>query len=244
MARPGKKLSMSEKMTSVACDHCGTAFLRVAKEVARCLKRNRNMYCSGGCQSEARIVPKERLAVCIRCGVDFTSKKTRGKWSGHCSRSCASAGSVTDLRRDKARLTGALNSKNLLSVSETMKLREAWKYGAIQNALACTTHEFEYPYAGYVFDLALFDFSLFVEFDPPPHRIDGNQIAADATKDRLAREGGFDVLRIPVEPNAAIPVSVLEIIKLRTSTVDGNICGPGSRIPAPPPTPGTEMLRG
>lgn len=232
------------KTTVVLCSNCGDEFDRYVKEVNRCTRLGRNMYCSQSCQSKAHTVVKFRDEKCIRCDTEFTSNNYKGKWSIYCSRSCASLSSVTEYRREQARQTGLKNKANLLTVSETMKLREAWKYSEIASELSDQPHEFEYPLDNYIFDLVLFSPRLMVEFDAPNHSLDINQIAIDRDKDLVARCNGFEILRIPVEAAKVIPKSVIFNIKLRTSTIDGNIFGPDSRISAPPPIPETAMLWG
>ncbi len=131
---------------------------------------------------------------CPTCGVTFETS-THNKAKRHCSRSCASKGSMTEGRRAAQRAAGLEHAKNLIaSTAETLKLREAWKYAPLKEALRGRPHEFEYPLEGYVFDLALFDVKILVEFDGPYHSWTEQRVV-DADKERVANEHGFKVER-------------------------------------------------
>jgi very-short-patch-repair endonuclease len=96
-----------------------------------------------------------------------------------------------------------MNSDNLLTSAEALKLRERWKYVALEAALQGRVYEFEYQLGEYVFDLALLDARVLVEFDGPYHAY-GNQPRVDAAKEQAAEEAGFIVVRRVVQPTTVI----------------------------------------
>ncbi len=122
----------------------------------------------------------------------------------YCSRSCASAGSVTDARRNAVRFG---NIANLNSPAKMLKKRESWKYTQLESALSGVPHEFEYDFGGYVYDLFLPEFDILVEFDDKYHC--GKQKITDHIKDVVAKLFGYSVVRVRVESASVIPASVL-----------------------------------
>lgn len=170
------------------------------------------MFCKSSCQSEAHTLPSKRDARCVKCGVSFVSNKCKGKWSEYCSRSCASAANVTDLRRSEARRTGRETS-NLIPISETMKRREKWKYEDVALRLKETPHEFEFLLEGFVFDLCLSKDKMLIEFDGNYHRDDYAQAEVDRQKDFVAMRNGFTIVRIPVDAGVVIPAESLSLIE-------------------------------
>jgi hypothetical protein len=90
-----------------------------------------------------------------------------------------------------------------------LKTREAWKYVLLKEVLESegVLHEFEFllPGTRRVYDLALLADKTLVEFDGPK----GHGYEDDRVKDRLAREAGWGVLRIPVPANTVIDPGVL-----------------------------------
>jgi len=106
-------------------------------------------------------------------------------------------------------LAGKQHIDNLLSASAVLKRREWWKYAKIDKALEWRIHEFEYPLGGYVFDLALLDVNVLVEFDGPDHKLI-YQKKIDREKESVARSLGFSVVRRDVKPMAIIPISAIK----------------------------------
>ena len=104
---------------------------------------------------------------------------------------------MSEDRRAAQRDGGIANAHQLLRPDDVLRLREGWKYEALRGALAGRQHVFEYPVADRVFDLALLDTRVLVEFDGPYHRF---ITADDAAKDALAAANGFKVVRRHVEP--------------------------------------------
>jgi len=142
------------------------------------------------------------------CGNQFIPK-----WFGHtkpvpvfCSRECASAGSVTELRRDTAKAIGISSGFGGITRAG-MLAREQWKYVLVGNRLneLRVRHEFEYqlPDTERFFDLALVDSRVFVEFDGPYHA-NVSQREDDEEKDKIAAAAGWKVVRIQVKQASVI----------------------------------------
>lgn len=182
---------------AVSCWRCGVTVQKDAGEVNRSRRLGRNLFCSRSCSALSANESKRSVEFempCPVCGVVFTTT-THNKAKRHCSRACASRGSMTDHRRAAQREAGLRHAKNLSRAqSVALKAREAWKYAALKKALGSRRHEFEFKLGRFVFDLALFDERVLVEFDGPYHQ-SAEQQEIDAKKDRLARRHGFRVER-------------------------------------------------
>ena len=101
-----------------------------------------------------------------------------------------------------------------MSPEQTLKLREAWKYENIRNVLNSLniSHEFEYRLkGGYIYDLALFDKKVFVEFDARYHDQEKQQ-SIDDEKDKFAQCYGWSVVRIKTPTNCVIDAASVENI--------------------------------
>lgn len=72
-------------------------------------------------------------------------------------------------------------------------------------------YEFEKRIDKFVFDLALEDQRVLIEFDGPEHRTPKGT-ERDAVRDRSAELLGWKVLRIPVKTGQIIPASMLEAV--------------------------------
>ena len=121
----------------------------------------------------------------------------------YCSSSCASAGSVTEYRRYKDRQMGLASAEdNLISPEEALKKREAWKYIDVKKSLEDLNENFEFEYRmeDYIYDLALIDKKLIIEFDGPDHN-GPSKSEKDFTKDRVVNKNGWKVKRIVVDSN-------------------------------------------
>jgi very-short-patch-repair endonuclease len=194
----------------VVCFLCNKPVEKLVTEVNRNIRLGRQMFCSLSCVAKQRnssIKSKEFILNCLCCGKQFKTS-TKKKSAKHCSRSCASKNSVTDKRRETARRLG-VESNNLISVDEALKKREAWKYAALKDVLVDRAYEFEYPLGGYVYDLALFDDKILIEFDGPNHA-DVAQKQIDDKKDSVAISHGFFVVRRSVAKVAVISPEILE----------------------------------
>lgn len=124
--------------------------------------------------------------------------------------SCASKGSVTDKRRNCARKISLKSKKNLISVSQTLKRREAWKYVKLKKLLTFLEepYEFEKEIGKYVFDLALIERKILIEFDGDDHSTPF-QKKKDRIRDKFAKKKGWKVKRVSVKANLIIPVEIL-----------------------------------
>lgn len=103
-----------------------------------------------------------------------------------------------------------MQTDNLLTAAETLKRREGWKYAALREMLTAAQREFEFEFelGDRVFDLALLDTRVLVEFDGPYHAGD-TQLADDADKEQAARAAGFIVIHRQVLPAVVIDPQTL-----------------------------------
>lgn len=196
-----------QRRTQVAieCWRCGVTVHKDLSEVNRSTRLGRNLFCSRSCSAESANEAKRSVEFempCPVCGVVFTTT-THNKAKRYCSRSCASKGSMTESRRAAQRASGLQHAKNLQSQAATLKQREAWKYTALKEALRGRRHEFEFKLGRFIFDLALLDEKVLVEFDGPYHQ-SVEQRALDARKDRVAKRHGFRLERRRVQRSVVI----------------------------------------
>jgi very-short-patch-repair endonuclease len=114
-------------------------------------------------------------------------------------------------RREAQRQGGLLRRDNLISPAETLKRREAWKYVLMEKILneAGIKHEFEYEMGPFVFDLAILDKKILVEFDGKSHQTRA-QRELDIQKDKMANKKGFIVVRRETPEMAVVDPIVLE----------------------------------
>lgn len=178
----------------VECGSCGAQVEKLLGEVNRAQKLGRRLFCSLQCTARVANAPKkaqEIVSVCL-CGTRFVTT-TKAKAAKHCSRACASRFSMNEKRREAQRVGGTAQSANLISPAEALKRREAWKYSILRETLRERPHEFEFELGGCVFDLALHDTKVLVEFDGPYHT--GEQLQTDVRKDKVATVLGYVVVR-------------------------------------------------
>jgi len=199
--------------TKIKCAQCGGEGEKEIGEVRRSHRLGRKLYCSRTCAAEASNASRRSKEIpleCPVCGTPFVSS-TRRRAKKHCSRACASKGSVNEVRRAAGRYAGKLNQANLLTPAEVLKRREAWKYAALREVLdaAGRKYEFEFPCAGYVFDLALLDVKVLVEFDGQYHG-GQKQRKVDAKKTAAAEKKGYTVVRRVVESTTVVHPRVLD----------------------------------
>ena len=201
-----------EKTVRLVCATCGKEFDKPAGEYRRRVREGHTkFFCSISCgaissnkERKAKIIEK----ICPVCGKTFTTKNNSNE-ATFCSRSCASKGSMTQKRKRAASLAGKAHVENLLSVSSVLKRREGWKYAEIDRVLSLRPHEFEYAIEGkYIFDLALFDVNILVEFDGPHHHRQPQE-NIDLEKDAFAESHGFKVVHRDVEPASVTPLSAI-----------------------------------
>lgn len=190
------------KTAEITCAGCGLRCLKTLGEVTRSNKLKRRLFCSLSCAAITRNAAKRRKAIeatCPTCKKTFATT-TLKKAAGHCSRSCASAGSVNEARRKAARASGLANSV-YLRPADALRSREWWKYERVAAFLNGRDHQFEFELDDYVFDLALLDSMTLVEFDGPEHNT-ASQRAADEKKAKHAESLGWQVVRRPVARGA------------------------------------------
>ena len=191
----------------IKCLECGKTVLRYAGEVNRSISLGRKFFCSQFCAAtfgNRSRKAKEIKISCPTCKKDFVTS-TKKKAAKFCSRSCASSGSMTEFRRDAQRRAGFAKKSNLISIAESLKLREGWKYLALRDKLQKSGRQFEFEFnlRGYVFDLALFDAKILVEFDGPNH-LNEFQKEIDEKKRKAGESSGFSVVHRTVLPAIVI----------------------------------------
>ena len=191
-------------IVKIPCEVCGSMIQRELKEVNRSIRLGRRFFCGLSCSAVASNQSKKSTEIILTCpcGQKFKSS-THSKASRHCSRRCASLYSMSEDRRQSQRRGGEVSKGNLISTQEVLKHRESWKYVGLEKILEGRDYEFEYQIDKYVFDLALLDKKILVEFDSPYHR-DSKQKIVDATKDQIAKDFGFILIRRPVQQSMII----------------------------------------
>lgn len=222
MLPSGRRCSVGQTTVVVECYWCKAAVEKVAAEVRRQQnKGNFRFFCSRSCSAAFRNAkrPDRRKPVtktCPQCG-DCFETMSGAKSATFCSRACASAGSVTAARIS----AGKRNAKNLEvgrtveAIADKLWSREQWKYEKLQELLDFLgeAYDFEHPLAGtsHIFDLALPDRKLLVEFDSKYH--DSNfQRRRDKKKEAAATSHGWKIRRIRTPVNEVIDPSVLHPI--------------------------------
>jgi len=122
---------------------------------------------------------------------------------------------VTEKRRAKAKIIGRQNlPTSVEDIARTLRKREAWKYAEIKKLLDWKgiVYEFEWVIGPYIFDLALVNKDILIEFDGPYHS--GKQLEADEEKKKYAEKRGWKVVRIEVIPNQVIvPSTLYDLLK-------------------------------
>jgi len=179
---------------ALQCAHCNKKIEVLAAEHKRQVSLGRKrFFCSKSCaailgnnlRDDLRCIVEK---ICPQCREKFETM-TGAKSSTFCSRECASAGSVTEKRRDVARATGFANYKNIgtaKSISDGLRTREAWKYKELESYLKSRGEpykfEFVLPDTRHIFDLALPRLTVLIEFDGRYHRLE-KQANRDSKKD-------------------------------------------------------------
>ncbi len=200
---------------TINCAWCGAPKDIQRGEHRRQQRKGRvDFFCSLSCSAKRGNVTRQNCEVtktCPHCGDEFKSTSSV-KAATFCSRSCASAGSVTEKRRSRAQEVGPENLRpGIETNAKVLRAREGWKYVKVAACLLKegVTHQFEYPIEGVgIFDLALLDLKTLVEFDGPHHQ-EKAHAAADKEKDRKAEHKGWTVARVSTDIGV-IPVSAIE----------------------------------
>ena len=204
-------------MIKLRCAWCGKMFDKLLNEYNRQVRNGRSnneFFCSLSCGScytnRQRGNFRELVAkTCPHCGREFTTRTD----AIFCGRSCASAGSVTQYRHEQAQKTAMRNVKYILgieSIAKSLRAREAWKYEELRRRLESSgiEYEFEHVIGRYIYDLALFDSKLLIEFDGPNHQ-EAYQIVEDVRRTEVAIANGWELSRIEVESQAIIAPDLL-----------------------------------
>jgi len=200
----------------IICHYCDEPAYKPKGEISRQIRKGADkFFCSLSCSASYRnsIRPNrvvEIHAVCPHCKKEFDTVSGKNRKT-FCTPSCASRGSITENRLEgNARGGRATCGTNLISVEETLKKREAWKYVRLKDFLEFQkeAYEFEYriPTLDFVHDLALINRKIVVEFDGDEHE---SMKAEDSYRDGILRSSGWSVFRIPTKSNAVIPPEVL-----------------------------------
>lgn len=185
------------------CAWCNNKFILSNGEYHRQIKNGRQyFFCSLSCVAKKRNLSKKLPIIekiCPVCKNKFFAS-TKKKGATFCSRSCASSGSITKYRRVKASEMGKKNNKYVCNnkvLSKGLRSRESWKYSLIKNFLDKSNirYQFEFPCGSGIFDLALLDLKLFVEFDGIYH-CSKIQQEIDEKKTMEAKNFGWNVIRI------------------------------------------------
>ena len=214
-------LSEIMKTVQVQCAYCFATVVKAQKEATRSVKRGRKFFCNNSCSAFYFNAQhghgfSDKEGNCGFCEKTFISKRVHGKYITFCSRSCASAGSVNDSRREAARKVALGSdgnfSKNWGNIAGLMKKRETWRYVDLEEALGAELHEFECEFGGFLYDLFLPHRRVVVEFDGTYHT-GPKQKRIDHIKDLVAKLFGYNVIRIKTEGNGVIPSSVLQSIE-------------------------------
>lgn len=204
------------------CSTCGKAFMKRKGDYNKQLRLGQtNFFCSYSCSvrygNSLRTDLKHELhKVCPVCDAEFTTMSGKGEAS-FCSRSCASKGSVTDYRRAKAREMGLKNCDygigSIESIAAAMRNREAPNYIKLADYLqkSKVAYTFEYPLGSFIFDLALPDKKLLIEFDGVYHESSAIK-AKDKLKSNFAVGQGWTVCRVPVEPGIISAATISKFI--------------------------------
>jgi len=206
----------------IKCFWCNKNILILEKEYNYQKKKGRKyFFCSRSCSSKygnnIREDRTERIEnKCLQCQTIFTTV-TGSRERKYCSRFCASAGSVTDHRREKAKMVGSKNIKKegIKTVAASLRKREFWKYKRISYFLNFINepHEFEYPLGKYIYDLALVKKKILIEFDGKEHRINSAK-NNDNAKNLFAHKKQWVIFRIPTSrPGIISPEILYPILK-------------------------------
>lgn len=206
----------------LSCGWCGQEFELRNAEYNRQRRQGRSVFfCSISCAAYCNESRKPHrhvpvVKVCPTCGREFDAL-TGPRSPRFCSRSCASKGSVTECRRRKAREVARLNSAFRLpgARAKAQRAREAWKYVDLRGYLESTGQQFtfEYPLPGtsYIYDLALPDSGILVEFDSR-HHASSTQRENDHKKDLAAALVGWQLVRVATPINQVIAASALRAV--------------------------------
>lgn len=206
------------RFTTLICLECSKEFQKETKEVKRRVKAGKTeFFCSISCSTSYRmrvtgVTYPSVDSTCPTCGRGFTTTLAP-KAPRHCSQSCANTNRTREATPGR-RAGGLAHVDNLLGVhvqAAGLRSREGWKYQGMASVLTQlgVSHTFEFPLDPYIYDLALHDAKILVEFDGPDHTYSTEVQALDVLKTEHALQQGWRLERITVEPAAYIPPSKL-----------------------------------
>lgn len=200
---------------TIICTNCGNSHIIDLSEYNYQVNRGRkNFFCSMKCAAAYNNTRNKKPAIqkaCEWCGQPFECKTPYTK--RFCSRSCASAGSITPKRLEGNRIGGAHSTQghSIYSIQKLLKQREAWKYEEIGKLLDTLgiSHEFEYVVGDkYIFDLLIPEWNVLIEFDSNYHNAP-SQLESDIDKSKCATEHGYTLIRIQTPTNVVLAASCM-----------------------------------
>ena len=190
------------KSIELKCCHCGNSFNKSLGEYNRQIRDTKGLakfFCDSSCSAKSRGKIKQQIQKTCKCGNTFTTSTE----SKHCSVRCASFYSMSPSRK-QAMLKAAINSRftkheTLEVVANALRAREWHKYTEIDSILTLMERDYQFEYnlpgTRFIYDLAIFDSRLLIEFDEKYHLSIKKQ---DAVKDLAAIENGWELIRIDV----------------------------------------------
>lgn len=192
------------------CATCGVTFkVRRAEWDRRIRDGATRFFCclshaaiAANASRKAKVIDK----ICPVCKSTFSTKANKHE-STFCSRSCASKGSVTDLRRAGARRGGSKTTTT--DAVRMIRALEMRKYAALQEYLDIKGVEyiFEFCLEKYIYDL-LIKPNILIEFDSYYH-LEKTVKQKDTLKETFALERGFKIYRVRTAAKKVIPVNAL-----------------------------------
>jgi very-short-patch-repair endonuclease len=207
------------KYITLSCHYCNREFQKPLNEYNRRIREGHTrFYCTLSCCWKQLNEERDNICPvvtrrCPYCGNEFTVKAT-ARSKVFCSRSCASAGSVTEYRSLRAREALANNGRahmgDIGKLRTILIKREAYKYTALSEYLRIREikHQFEFVLGRWIYDLALVEYNALIEFDGLYHKREV-QRKLDKEKDRDAAKNGYKVIRVPFDNGTEIPVDLL-----------------------------------
>lgn len=215
----------------ITCGYCGKVTEKRTAEITRQKRKGRTLFfCNLSCAAKYKYkdIQETKPIICDFCGGPFDSKRYQGKWSKFCSRECASAGSVTDFRREITRQTAkeTIRKNQLRMNAAALRKREWDKYKKLSVALnkLSISHQFECPFkdyppdeytqSGIIVDLVLFDLKIAIEFDEEYHH--AQQKEYDRKRDQYLISIGYETIRYKIKEHACIPIEeVIQLVRAR-----------------------------
>lgn len=185
-----------KKTITLKCLNCGNFFEKELAEYKRQMKKgNHNFFCNNSCSAKynnQKLKKQDIEKICPVCQKKFITK-TGVKQKTFCCRSCASKGSVNEKRRQAGKQATKNNfspeTYSIERVQNLLRHRENWKYKKIQEYLdnLDILYEFEYIIENYIYDLALIDEKVIIEFDGKEHNINYDRPKEEIAKNIIGK---------------------------------------------------------